>query len=61
MKLTLDGPCAVLEKKATVLPPKYFDKKTADAFEYCKKVACAFKEAARRVAQFVSKTQHYTY
>ena len=59
MKFTLDGPCAELEKKATLLPPKYFDKKATDALEYCKNVTCPFKEAARRVAQFVSTIQHY--
>jgi len=60
MKLTLDGPCAELEKKATFLPPKYFDMKATDALEYCKNVTCPFKEAARRVAQFVSTIQHHT-
>ena len=55
MKLTLDGPCAVLEEKATVLPLKYFDQNSTYDLEYCKQVECTFKEANRRIARFVSK------
>ncbi|XP_065914016.1 uncharacterized protein [Dysidea avara] len=53
MKLTLDGPCAVLEEKATVLPLKYFDQNSTYDLEYCKQVECTFKEANRRIARFV--------
>jgi len=55
MKLTLDGPCAVLEKKATVLPPKYFDHNSTEELEYCKDLECTFKEANRHIAKYVSE------
>ena len=55
MKLTLDGPCAVLEKKAAVLPRKYFDHNSSKELDYCKDIECTFKEATRHIAKFVSK------
>jgi len=55
MKLTLDGPCAVLEKKAAVLPLKYFDHNSTKELEYCKDIECIFKEATRHIAKFVSE------
>jgi len=55
MKLTIDGPCAELKKKATILPVKYFDEKSTNYLEYCKDIELIFRESTRHIAHFVSK------